>query len=175
MIKKIIMTDPPKSCDDCELQGHAHYCNILNINVHGENFDYKNERHPACPICKEIKIKLDYGNGPIWKDHTNPVTGELDTGVPCVDEDKALQVLNDEAQRMYNSLYSFDAENACQFDEESFIKFKKPLLSIVQTIIMRLEMINDGSFSITDEASDELRSLREVRRLRRMRNERPFI
>ena len=105
---------------------------------------------------KEIKIKLDYSHGPIWKDHFDIATGEWKTGVNCIDQDKALQLLNDEAERMYSSLYSFGTDTPCQFDEEKFNIIKGQLLSIIQTIILRLNAIQDGSFYISDEASMEL-------------------
>ena len=105
---------------------------------------------------KEIKIKLDYSHGPIWKEHFDITTGEWKTGINCIDQDKALQLLNDEAERMYSALYSFDDDNPCQFDEDKFNIIKGQLLSIIQTIILRLNAIQDGSFYISDEASKEL-------------------
>ena len=105
----------------------------------------------------EIKIQFDYLNGPIWKDKLNIKTGELTTGIPCIDDDKALQVLNDEARKIYESLYSFDGDNSgCQFDNAKFFQIKAQLLSIVQTIIARLETINDGSFVVIDKATETL-------------------
>ena len=105
---------------------------------------------------KEIKIKLDYSHGPIWKDHYDRATGEWKTGVKCIDQDKALQLLNDEAEKMYSSLYSFSNDVPCRFDEDRFNNIKGQLLSIIQTIILRLNSIKDDSFYISDEASIEL-------------------
>ncbi len=106
---------------------------------------------------KEIKIQFDYLNGPLWKDKFNVKTGEWTTGIPCVDDDKALQVLNDEAGKMYESLYSFNTGGrGCQFDYDKYIQIKKQLLSIVQTIIDRLEAINDGTFVVADKATKSL-------------------
>ena len=101
---------------------------------------------------KEIKIQFDYLNGPLWKDKVNQF-GELITGIPCIDNDKAVQTLNDEAERMYDSLYSFDSSNSCVFNNEKFYQIKSQLLSLVQTLIVRLNTLNDGTFTIIDKAT----------------------
>ena len=81
----------------------------------------------------EIKLKLDYSHGPIWKDKFDVATGQWLTGVDIIDNDKALQVLNDEAEQLYRSLYSFDTNGtACFFDENKFIQIKDQLLSLIQ-------------------------------------------
>ncbi len=106
---------------------------------------------------KEIKIQFDYLNGPLWKDKLNVKTGEWTTGIPSIDNDKALQVLNDEAEKMYESLYSFnDDDSGCQFNNDKFIQIKAQLLSIVQTIIERLAALNDGTFVVIDKATKSL-------------------
>jgi len=56
---------------------------------------------------KELRIKFDFSHGPIWKDQYNVVTGEWSTGIDVIDSDKALNVLNEEAEKEYSSLYSF--------------------------------------------------------------------
>ena len=106
---------------------------------------------------KEIKIQFDYLNGPLWKEKLDVKTGRWTTGVPCIDEDKAIQILNDEAERMYESLYAFNAETkGCQFNNDRFVQIKTQLLSIVQTLISRLSSINDGSFVVIDKATQTL-------------------
>lgn len=106
---------------------------------------------------KTIKIKFDYTHGPIWKDHFNPLTGEWSTGVAVIDEDKALQLLDAEASKIYSSFYSFDGDEACTFDKDAYEAHKAELLSIVQTIILRLTIINDGSYCIVDEETGNLK------------------
>ena len=101
---------------------------------------------------KEIKIQFDYLNGPLWKDILNVKTGEWTTGISCIDNDKAIQVLNDEAEKMYESLYSFDNnDGGCHFNNDRFSQIKTQLLSIVQTIIERLSAINDGTFVVVED------------------------
>ncbi len=107
---------------------------------------------------KEVKIQFDYLNGPLWKERLDIKTGKWSTGIPCVDEDKAIQLLNDEAEKMYGALYSFDDEaHGCQFDNDRFAQIKAQLLSIVQTIIARLYVINDGTFTVIDKATQTLK------------------
>ena len=107
---------------------------------------------------KEIKIQFDYLHGPLWKEKLDVKTGEWSTGIPCIDEDKAIQLLNDEAEKMYGSLFLFnDGTDGCRFDEDRFIQIKPELLSIVQTIIDRLSLINDGTYVVIDKATEVLK------------------
>ena len=84
-------------------------------------------------------------------------TGKWLTGISCIDEDNAIQILNNEAMEMYETLYSFNTENqGCQFNSDRFIQIKPQLHSIVQSIISRLSVINDGSFIVIDNATQTL-------------------
>lgn len=103
---------------------------------------------------EKLRIKFDFSHGPIWKDKYDIATGKWTTGIDIIDNDKALSVLNEEAEKEYSSLYSFDNEGVLQFDSKSFEEKKGNLLSLVQTIILR---INDlGTFGIIDEVSEKL-------------------
>ena len=58
---------------------------------------------------------------------------------------------------MYESLYSFNNDNSgCQFNNDKYSQIKSQLLSIVQTIIERLAVINDGTFVVVDKATKSL-------------------
>ena len=98
-------------------------------------------------MSKKIKIQFDYSNGPLWKDKVNTKTGELKTGIPCIDNDREIQELNDKAAKMYDSLYS--VENG--FDSEEFEKIKPELRGLVERIIRRLLVLNDGTFEIENK------------------------
>ncbi len=104
----------------------------------------------------ELKIKFDFTHGPIWKNKFDRETGEFYTGIPIVDNDKALEVLNEEASREYSSLYHYDDDNRYIFDEDAFEQKKEDLLSLLNAIISRLNDINDGSFVIIDEETEKL-------------------
>ena len=105
---------------------------------------------------EKLRIKFDFSHGPIWKDKYDITTGEWSTGIGIIDNDKALSVLNDEAKKEYSSLYSFDEDGVLNFDSQSFEKKKNNLLSLVQTIILRMNNLNDGTFAIVDEVSETL-------------------
>lgn len=105
---------------------------------------------------KKLRIKFDFSHGPIWKDKYDIATGEWSTGIAVIDNDKALSVLNDEAEREYSSLYFFDKDGVPGFDLQAFEAKKSSLLSLIQTIILRINSLNDGSFEIIDEVSEML-------------------
>lgn len=105
---------------------------------------------------EKLRIKYDFSHGPIWKDKYDVETGKWSTGIDVIDKDKALNVLNDEAEKEYSSLYSFNKDGVLIFDWQTFEDKKSDLLSLLQTIILRLNSINDGSFEIVDEETPML-------------------
>lgn len=48
---------------------------------------------------KEIKIKLDYSHGPIWKEKFDVITGEWSTGIDIIDND-AYIVIDEETKNL---------------------------------------------------------------------------
>lgn len=98
---------------------------------------------------KEVKIQFDYLHGPIWKEVFDAKTGEWSTGIACIDNDDLLQRLNTEAQKPYESLFSFESgSNGCRFDSERYARIKSQLLTLAQTIVDRLNEINDGTYTL---------------------------
>lgn len=106
---------------------------------------------------RELRIKFDFSRGPIWKDRYDMETGTWSTGIDVIDGDKALSVLNDEAEKEYSSLYSFDSDGVLSFDEKAFESKKSVLLSLIQTIVLRINNLNDGSFVVVDEESERFK------------------
>lgn len=104
---------------------------------------------------KKLKIKFDFSRGPIWKDKYDVSTGEWSTGIAVIDNDKELSVLNEEAQKEYSSLYSFDKNGVVSFDTKAFEAKKSSLLSLIRTIVLRINSINDGSFEVIDEITED--------------------
>ena len=104
----------------------------------------------------KLRIKFDFSHGPIWKEKYDFSTKEWSTGIKVVDNDKALNVLNSEAEREYSSLYSFDDDGLPRFDKDLYECKKEELLSLVQTIILRLNEINDGTYTVIDEETKNL-------------------
>ena len=86
----------------------------------------------------KLRIIFDFSHGPIWKDKYDIATGEWSTGIEVIDNDKALSILNEEAEKEYSSLYIFDNNGALNFDSQAFEIKKRSLLSLIQTIILRV-------------------------------------
>ena len=106
---------------------------------------------------KNVKIRFDYLQGPVWKDKFDLSSGEMSTGIKCIDNDITIQTLNDKAGELYSSLYKFDEHGKpCTFNEQGYEAVRLQLLGLVQTIIYRLQEINDGSFAVVDEATADL-------------------
>lgn len=102
---------------------------------------------------KEIRIRFDYQNGPLWGSVYDGKNSRFLTGIGLVDEDPLLQALNKEGQKLFCSFYHFAEEDGWTFDEAGFQKEKTKLKQIVDELKKRLENINDGSFAVIDEAS----------------------
>ena len=105
---------------------------------------------------KELRILYDFGNGPIWNDNLNVNTNEWSTGISVIDNDKALSVLDAAANEEYNSLYKFQPNGEYTFDKSLFEQKKPVLLSLIQAIIQRASSLNDGTFKIIDEETQNL-------------------
>ena len=105
---------------------------------------------------KNIRIKYDFSHGPIWKDVYDLSTGRWSTGISVIDNDMALSVLNEEAEKEYTSLYSFDNDGVLRFNDNMYKQKKPNLLSLIQTIILRINAINDGTYVVVDEETPKL-------------------
>ncbi|MBQ9278372.1 MAG: hypothetical protein IJ224_07030 [Lachnospiraceae bacterium] len=105
---------------------------------------------------QNLMIKFDFSHGPIWKEKYNIDTGEWSTGIDVIDKDKALSILDDEANKEYSSLYSFDENGTFIFDTNTYEKKKDVLLSLIQTIVLRVNDLNDGSYTVIDEETPKL-------------------
>ena len=107
---------------------------------------------------KTIRLKLDYLQGPIWVSDFE--TGEPLTGVEAVDRDPVLKELNRQAGQLFSSYYEINSHGvACWFNHEKQKAEKEQMLSLIQRICTRLDEINDGSFTVEDCVSEELKQL----------------
>ncbi len=103
----------------------------------------------------EIKLLLDYDEGPIWPNLSNPLTFEKSSGVEIIDNDKKIIELSKKMSAMYDSYYNFDNVNSsCGFNEKKFRKEKNIMLDLLQKLKDRLNEINDGSFIVVDEITN---------------------
>ena len=108
-------------------------------------------------MMKELIIKFDFAHGPIWKDIYDSNTKTWITGIDVIDQDAALNELNDAAEKEYASLYVFDDCGIPHFDDLSYQNKKTDLRALVSRIIERANFLNDGSYVVKDLASRELR------------------
>lgn len=109
---------------------------------------------------KTLRIMLDYLNGPVWKDHSDPVTGKDCTGIAVVDNDEEIWKIDDEIQDMFFSYYYFNYKGqACWFDFEQQRADKGKMLELFEKLFRRLEEINDGSFVIDDRETERIKAL----------------
>lgn len=92
-----------------------------------------------------IKLMNEYLHGPIWVyDGEGFVRRKFD----LVYDDVELRELNEKAQMLYDSFYSFNEEEACVFDDDGYKAHHNEMLDIVNKILARLDAINDGSFVV---------------------------
>ena len=99
-------------------------------------------------MTKELKIQFDFAHGPLWKEVYNPNTRTWSTGIKVIDNDEAINLLNDEAEKEYSSLYTFDSFGIPHFDATSYENKKTGLFSLVSAIIARATFLNDGSYIV---------------------------
>lgn len=104
-----------------------------------------------------IRLMNEYLHGPIWVLSSDgiPVWDP-----PLIRNDATLKELNDAAMKMFSNYYEFDSHGvACWFNHEKQKAEKEQMLSLIQKIRTRLDEINDGSFTVEDCVSEELKQL----------------
>lgn len=107
---------------------------------------------------KTLKISLDFLAGPLWKDEF--IDGELRTGIPVIDNDEALQTLNNQICELYSSYYEFDShDQPCWFNEGREKADKQKMLDLLGRLNARLAEINDGSFEVEDLETPRVQAL----------------
>ena len=107
---------------------------------------------------KTLKISLDFLAGPLWKDEF--IDGELRTGIPVIDNDKALQTLNDQICELYSSCDEFDSHDLlCWFNEEKEKADKPRMLELLGKLNARIAELNDGSFVVDDQETSRVEAL----------------
>ena len=108
---------------------------------------------------KIIKLEFDFLIGPIVKDVFSISSKKPVTGVDVIDNDSELNELNELACQLYSSLYDFDGDKACEFNLERAKIEKVNLENLLDRIVQRLVLINDGSYEIENLAKTQLESL----------------
>ncbi len=107
---------------------------------------------------KTLKISLDFLAGPLWEDEF--IDGETRTSIPGIDNDAALQVLDDQICELYLSYYEFDLhDQACWFNEEQEKTDKPLMLELLGKLNARIAELNDGSFVVDDQETPRVEAL----------------
>lgn len=111
-------------------------------------------------IKKTIHIGLEFLFGPIQKLQVDESGNEI-TGLPLIDSNEEIQLLDKEINEIWCSLYSKDenSPDGLYFDKAREKELAPKLLGMIQTLVAKLEEINDGSFQIDDMITDYLKSL----------------
>ena len=105
----------------------------------------------------KVVLELDYLCGPIVKNIFDPIKAELCTGISVIDSNPKIQLLNDNIQKKYASLYDFDKDGkAVSFNLEKAKEIKVVLLSETKELIQCIEKANDGSFLVVDNITKEI-------------------
>ena len=108
---------------------------------------------------KTLKLELDFLIGPIVKDVFSASKNKLITGIEVIDNDLELNELNEKASALYSSFYEFDEDEACRFNSTIAKEHLDELKEIITKIKTRLNILNDGSFELSDMITDQLREL----------------
>lgn len=108
---------------------------------------------------KTIKLELDFLIGPIIKDVFSTSKNKLITGVEVIDNDLELNDLNEKVSTLYSSFYEFDEDEVCRFNSIMAKEHLNDLKELITKIKDRLNVLNDGSFELSDMISDQLREL----------------
>lgn len=107
---------------------------------------------------RTLRISLDFLAGPLRKDEF--IGGETRTGIPAIDNDAALQALDDQICELHSSYYEFDShDQACWFNEEQEKVDKPFMLELLGRLDARIAELNDGSFVVDDQETPRVEAL----------------
>ena len=100
---------------------------------------------------KIIKLELDFLIGPIVKDVFSVSQNKPITGVDLIDNNEAINELNNKISALYSSVYDFDSgDEPCKFNVELAKENKDRLVKLINDLLSMLQAVNDGSFEIVN-------------------------
>lgn len=103
---------------------------------------------------KELKLALDWLDGPILANRDKK--GRYTTGIKVVDEDSICRQLDEQIYDLYDSENVYDSNGVPRsINQEKKDKDKIEMLNLINALKKRLAEINDGSFVVVDQISDE--------------------
>lgn len=111
---------------------------------------------------KTLVLKFDYLKGPIWPIDYDQAHNRAITGIEVIDQDDYLQGLNTEAQNTYNAAFDFSdyGGKPVIFNSLKARSSYSKLMAYLEAIKKRLDEINDGSFEVDDQTSEQLEKFR---------------
>ena len=84
----------------------------------------------------------------------------LEGSIPAIDNDAALQTLDDQIGELYSSYYEFDSHGqVCWFNEEQEKADKPLMLELLGKLNARIAELNDGSFVVGDRETPRIKAL----------------
>ena len=84
----------------------------------------------------------------------------LEGSIPSIDNDAALQTLDDQICELYSSYYEFDShDQACWFNEEQEKADKPLMLELLGKLNARIAELKDGSFVVDDRETPRVEAL----------------
>lgn len=93
----------------------------------------------------KIVIMNEFLHGPIWTYENGVVRRNPD----MIEKDVILQELNRRAGELFDSYYEFNSNGrACWFNEEKQRNTRAEMISLISSIVERLNEMNDGSFVV---------------------------
>lgn len=103
---------------------------------------------------KELKLVLDWLDGPILADRDEK--GRYSTGIKAVDEDPICRQLDEKIYALYDSENVYDSNGVPRsINQEKKNNDKAEMLNLIGALKKRLAEMNDGSFVVVDQISDE--------------------
>lgn len=100
---------------------------------------------------KTITLELDFLIGPIVKNVYSVSQNKPITGVDLIDNNEAINELNNKISALYSSFYDFDSgDESCRFNIELAKEYKGELLRLIDDLLSMLQNVNDGTFEIVN-------------------------
>ena len=105
-----------------------------------------------------VKLENEFLRGAVWVLGEDGITTE--GKLPLVEADPVVLELNEEIAEMYDSYFEFDShDQGCWFNEAQRKADRDKMLSLLARLRVRLEEINDGSFTVVDYETPSLLGL----------------
>ena len=105
-----------------------------------------------------VKLENEFLRGAVWVLGEDGITTE--GKLPLVEADPVVLELNEEIAEMYDSYFEFDShDQGCWFNDAQRKADRDKMLSLLARLRVRLEEINDGSFTVVDYETPSLLGL----------------